>query len=111
MLTLSGCTIVHLESSGRSEVHAYPGVVRITVDAQSSDMVAYRVRGLGLVPTRNGLTFGWAAEDAAMMSDLSRCRIVLFSLPGKGATDAEFRRLITRNDVCIVGETDAPPKN
>lgn len=108
-MLLAGCTIVRVEGSGDVRVRAYPGVLRIVPDAQKQDVVAYRVRGIGLVPTRNGLTLGWAAEDAALMDDLSRCRILLFTLP-KGEEAAEWRRLLAgRDDICVAGGKSHAP--
>lgn len=113
LLLLAGCTIVRIESRDHVEVRAYPGLLRIAPDAQASSVVAYRVRGLGLVPTRNGLTLGWAAEDAALMPDTAACRILLFELPADTAAAEEWRQFLAeRKDICLAGgqphESNAP---
>lgn len=102
MSLLAACTIVRIDSGGDVKVSTHAGVLRIIPDERSSDFVAYRVRGLGVVPTRNGLTLGWAAEDAALVNDLSRCRIVIFAPPKRA--DAPWRDLfVGREDICSTG--------
>jgi hypothetical protein len=105
MLLLStGCTIVRVESAGAVKVHAVAGVLKIEAGANSSDVVAYRVRGFGLVPTLGGLTLGYSAEDVVLLKGANACRIIVFELPNlPEAADAWRRLLDERPEICIHG--------
>jgi hypothetical protein len=106
ILALSGCTIIRIENASSVKTHLVAGAIRIVPDPSARDLVAYRVRGFGLVPTRNGVTLGWSAEDAVLMGKSGRCRVVVFELPADPAALAAWRDLMAKHDdICLLGES------
>lgn len=75
-LCLSGCTIIHIEGTTRV-TQIRPGLLRVE-PTEAARLIVYRSRGLGIVPGRNGLTFGAQIETAALVYAPDDCHMVLF---------------------------------
>lgn len=99
---LSQCTIVTVHGDDvRTESHF--GTLRLIPG--DGAMIAYSVKGVGLVPGYGGATLGYAREQAVIVPLNSHCRIIIFDMPD----DAESNRLWTdlirqRPDICLIGE-------
>lgn len=99
-LPVGGCTVITTGPKGRI-TSIRPGVLKLE-PAPGAAMLAYRVRGLGVVPGRSGATLGWADEEAVVVYDKSRCGIVVFDQPDNEAAMAFWRKLVKeRPDICI----------
>jgi hypothetical protein len=100
---LSGCTIVRID--GPAQVtRVYPGVLTISPEAGEA-MVAYRSRGLGLVPGRNGITLGYADETVVALGREDECRVVLFEpdAASVGELAAILAGVVPEGQICNVG--------
>ncbi|OYY91168.1 MAG: hypothetical protein B7Y45_04020 [Sphingomonas sp. 28-66-16] len=100
---LGGCTIVTV-GEGSRVTSIKPGILAIE-PAPGAGMLAYRTRGLGVVPGRSGATLGWASEEAVLLYDRSRCSVVVFDQPKNAEAMAFWRKLAEeRPDICLTGE-------
>lgn len=91
----SACTVVEIHGASRATIVGL-GVLRIESDP-AAKALAYRVRGVGLVPTVNGITLGYAAQDAVLLTDPHDCRVVIFEQP-----DPRIMNLIgNADDICF----------
>lgn len=100
---LAACTIVKVD--GPAEIsRVYPGIIKIA-PADGSAMVAYRARGLGLVPGRNGVTLGYASESAVVMGAEDECRIVLFEPDPQTVSELAslLHGVVEDGQICSVG--------
>lgn len=104
LLLLPSCTVIEIHGAGSARTTARLGVLKL-VPEEGARAVFYRSRGLGVVPGLNGVTLGYAREDAAAIYTGSECRIVIFELPDDLAANAFWQDFITQNrDVCYFGE-------
>lgn len=100
---LSGCTIVRID--GPAQVtRVYPGVLTIAPEAGDA-MIAYRSRGLGLVPGRNGVTLGYADETVVALGSADECRIVLFEPDAATVSElaAILAGVVPEGQICSTG--------
>jgi hypothetical protein len=75
-MSLPACTIVQVQGATPS-TSLHLGVVKFVPDAGARS-VSYRIRGVGIVPTTNGMTLGYAREEAVLAYHPEDCRIVVF---------------------------------
>ena len=75
-ISAGGCTTI--EISGASPlIERRFGLLRIE-PADASTAIVIRSRGIGLIPTTDGVTVGYASQSTAYFYSLEQCRIVLF---------------------------------
>ena len=99
---LGACTIVNVGPGDRVTM-IRPGVLQIA-PAPGAATLAYRTRGLGLVPGRSGPVLGWAREDAVLLYEPSQCRIVVLGPTISPAVAAFWAGLLKDHpDICQVG--------
>jgi hypothetical protein len=100
---LTACTVVRVDGPARV-TRVYPGIIRVEPDTGHS-MLAYRSRGFGIVPGRNGLTLGFAGETAVSIASAEECRIVLFDPDPEtvGELAALLQPVIPEQQVCNIG--------
>lgn len=80
-LLLTSCTIVRVQGANpATSIHF--GILRLE-PAAGARSVSYRIRGIGLVPSTNGTTLGYAREDAVLAYHPEDCRVVIFELPAE----------------------------
>jgi hypothetical protein len=99
---VAACTVVRVD--GPAEVsRVYTGILKVA-PAEGSAMVAYRTRGLGVVPGRNGLTIGYASETAVALGADDDCRIVLFEPDAETVSQLAslLRGLVPEGQICNV---------
>ncbi|WP_374125855.1 MULTISPECIES: hypothetical protein [unclassified Sphingomonas] len=103
--TIGGCTIITVSPESRV-TSIRPGILKIE-PAAGAGMIAYRVRGLGVVAGRSGPTLGWASEDTVLVYEKARCGIIVFDQP-KNAEAMTFWRNMAKDrpDICVMGEKE-----
>lgn len=100
---LSACTVVRIDGPARV-TSSHFGILRVEPAGRQA-MLAYRIRGVGLVPGREGLTLGYRQEDTAAVYDRSSCQLVLFEIDGDREILAEWRSFVDRHpNICIVNQ-------
>jgi len=98
-LLLAGCTIIRIE--GAERVEARFGVLAIEPRTDAS-VIAYRLRGAGLVPGHSGPTLGYRSEDVVLVYREGACHLILFEPPDDGAARRKWRDFIEANpSICM----------
>ena len=96
---LSGCTTV--PTNGRAGTHWYFGLVRVTYPEKRGDLIAARVRALGL-GYDGGVFLGWSGSDFVFARP-EDCRIVIIVRRQADVTHA--KTLIKGVEgACLVGK-------
>ena len=78
LMAAAGCTVVQVEGASPASAIAF-GAVRLEAP-DSPGWIAYRSRGLGLVPGIGGTTLGAATESAVLVFRPEECRVVIFEM-------------------------------
>lgn len=95
---LPACTIIEVQGDRPSTSYHF-GVLKIS-PAPGAGSVAYRSRGVGIVPGLSGLTVGYKSEDAVFVTDPDDCRIILFDRPHQAMAANAASQL---NTLCQTG--------
>lgn len=102
---IGGCTIVRV-TGANPETQLHFGLLQLT-PSDPEAMVAVEATGFGLVPGVNGATLGFAHSQMVFMTDVSRCRLVIFEAGNDPQSRAFWAKAL--QDVqqsCIKGEKD-----
>lgn len=102
-LLIGGCTIVRIEGAQRATT-VHLGILKIAPETPGG-MIAVDTTGFGLVPGVNGATLGFSRDRAVFMSDLSRCRFVIFETGNNPQSRAFWAKAMSdAQQLCIEGE-------
>lgn len=100
-LLCCGCTIIHVEGAQSVAVNRF-GVLSINA-RPDAPMVAYRLKGFGLVPGQGGATLGYRSEQVALVHGANDCRVVLFNPTGSQRDKDFWNRLLAEYPaICTV---------
>ena len=100
-ISLPACTIVQVQG-GNPSTAVHFGLLKIE-PAPGARSISYRVRGIGLVPSLNGATLGFAREDAVFAYHPEDCRIVLFDWPAAPADRRDLAVRLSSPEICQSG--------
>jgi hypothetical protein len=101
-LLASACTVVRVEGPARV-TNTHFGVLRIE-PMPGAGMVAYRTRGLGLVPGPEGVTLGYSKAEVALAYDPRRCQSIVFQWPASGeGLNLLLREIKDTANICMTG--------
>jgi len=99
----TGCTIINIEG-GQPARAVRLGLLRVE-PAAGADLMVVKTKGIGLVPSRSGVTFGLLNETMAVAYDRSRCQVIVFEMPKDSESEDRLTNLLQRvPSICRVGE-------
>ena len=101
-----GCTNIDIQGVGAAVSVTHLGIMRVS-PATDTAVTVVNIRGVGIVPSSNGVTIGVSKETFAMLKDPHDCRVIFFIESGSQAEAAikilEDQSL--KKDICqIKGE-------
>ncbi|KQM99309.1 hypothetical protein ASE85_11475 [Sphingobium sp. Leaf26] len=93
--------MIHVEGAEGVTVSRF-GILSINA-RPDAPIVAYRLKGFGLVPGQGGATLGYRSEQVAIVRGAEDCRVVLFN-PSGGQREKDFwnKLLAGNSSICAI---------